>query len=423
MTHQAPPTKVKPARKRGEPLLVFLMILLVWAFGRSALWEPVAWGQHAVGGLSLPSQTVAYGVPMGVQRLRLLPPVRHAVPTLLRRPAVPGPGWMAGGGLPHMALAGHPPAQAPPAMPPPMMVMPSGPPAPLPTVEVARLALPRPEPPAIASARLPMAAPFSRPTTLVEAGFVASGADARVEAVPSSPAPLPEPSVSGRRASGGRHWSGDGWAMLRPGGQGAGSAAGSLTPTYGASQIGAVLRYRLQPDDPNRLAVYARGYGALNGGGEKEVAAGISVRLHRKIPVAIMAEVRAGQPRAGVSARVRPAMMAVTELPPQALPGGFRAETYVQAGYVGGANETAFVDGQVRVDAPVDVQGRAMVRIGAGAWGGAQDGAARLDIGPTLRVAYAHGGVAGHVSVDWRVRVAGNAAPVDGPAITIAAGF
>ncbi|MBS1239358.1 MAG: hypothetical protein H6R45_64, partial [Proteobacteria bacterium] len=58
-----------------------------------------------------------------------------------------------------------------------------------------------------------------------------------------------------------------------------------------------------------------------------------------------------------------------------------------------------------------------------GAWGGAQKGAARLDIGPSASLQLKLGEANSRVSMDWRFRVAGEARPASGPALTISAGF
>jgi hypothetical protein len=68
-----------------------------------------------------------------------------------------------------------------------------------------------------------------------------------------------------------RRWSGDGWLLVRRGGGSLPSGAG-LAPTYGANQIGAVLRYRLVAGDRHQTSAYVRGYSALNGTGEREAA-------------------------------------------------------------------------------------------------------------------------------------------------------
>ena len=59
--------------------------------------------------------------------------------------------------------------------------------------------------------------------------------------------------------------------------------------------------------------------------------------------------------------------------------------------------------------------------LGAALWGAAQPGASRLDLGPDLsvRLPVAHL----RLSADWRFRIAGDAAPGSGPALTLGADF
>ena len=113
----------------------------------------------------------------------------------------------------------------------------------------------------------------------------------------------------------------------------------------------------------------------------------------------------------------------MTELPRFDLPAGLSGEIYAQAGYVAGPNASAFVDGQLRVERRLARLGRGELRAGLGAWGGAQKGANRIDVGPSATLDFPLGGGQGRVSADWRLRAAGNAAPKSGPAITLSAGF
>lgn len=227
----------------------------------------------------------------------------------------------------------------------------------------------------------------------------------------------------GQRA-GERRWSGDGWLLMRQGGNNHALAGGSAPygPTYGANQIGAVLRYHLIPGEAHKLTVYTRAYGALNGTGEREVAAGLSLRPVPVVPVIAMAEMRASQFQSGQT-HARPAVSLATEIPPVRLGGRLEAETYVQAGYVGGAAATPFIDGQIRVEQVVSHGAGAELRMGLGAWGGAQQGANRLDVGPTLRIGMRQGQVGARIAIDYRLRVRGNAKPTSGPALTLSAGF
>ncbi len=151
------------------------------------------------------------------------------------------------------------------------------------------------------------------------------------------------------------------------------------------------------------------------------MAAGLSARPIAKLPVRVAAELRMSD--YAQSKEVRPAAYAVTELPPQELPGGLRAEAYLQAGYVGGDFATPFVDGQARVDRSLASVGNFDLRAGASTWGGAQKDSERLDIGPTASVTFRIGETRGRVSADYRFRVAGEAEPASGPALTLSAGF
>jgi hypothetical protein len=235
-----------------------------------------------------------------------------------------------------------------------------------------------------------------------------------------------EPAPTGSRPAD-RRWSGDVWVLLRRGGNGfnlpgAGLPGANLpSGAYGASQAGAVIRYRLAPADSHRPSLYLRATTALQSPRGEELAAGFSARPLSRLPVAAMVEARATRTLTGTV--IRPAAALVSEFPPVELPLGLRGEAYVQGGYVGGRGATAFVDGQGRLERRLASVGRWQLRAGAGTWGGAQQGAKRLDVGPTATLDLPLGPVNGRVAADWRFRIAGSAAPTSGPAITLSAGF
>jgi hypothetical protein len=56
-------------------------------------------------------------------------------------------------------------------------------------------------------------------------------------------------------------------------------------------------------------------------------------------------------------------------------------------------------------------------------WGAAQPGAARLDLGPTLTADMRGDATSPRLALDWRQRVAGDALPPSGPALTLAVDF
>jgi hypothetical protein len=222
-------------------------------------------------------------------------------------------------------------------------------------------------------------------------------------------------------------WSADAWLLWRRGGNGfnlpgAGLPGANLpSGAYGASQAGAVIRYRLGPASAHRPALYLRASSALEKPRGEEAALGLSLRPLPRVPVAAMGEVRVTRTLSGDI--VRPTTALVSEFPPLVLPLGAKGEAYVQAGWVGGKHGTLFADGQARIEKPLLRAAGLELRAGAGAWGGAQEGASRLDFGPSATLAVPLGPAGGRLSADWRFRVAGHAAPGSGPAITLSAGF
>jgi len=218
-----------------------------------------------------------------------------------------------------------------------------------------------------------------------------------------------------------RRWPADGWLLLRHGAS-ASLASGATPASYGASQAGAVIRYRLSDSSAHKPQAYLRLATALASPRDKEAAAGLSLRPIPSIPVRAMAELRVSD-QSGAT-RLRPAALVVSELHPIVLPHEMRAEFYGQAGYVGGRNATAFADGQARIDRKFAQIGKAELRAGAGAWAGAQKGASRVDLGPSATIGLPVGETASaRLGLDWRMRVAGDAKPGSGLAVTLSAGF
>jgi len=218
--------------------------------------------------------------------------------------------------------------------------------------------------------------------------------------------------------SSGQRWSMDLWALWR---EDTTTPITSGRPSYGRSQVGAVLRYRLDPASRHAPQLHLRVTRALDGESETDVALGASARPLRDVPVRLAAEARVSETDGGTE--LRGAAFAVTELPPVALPGGLTGEAYVQGGYVSGDFATAFVDGQARITGELAGTENFRLTAGGGAWGGAQEDAERLDIGPSAGVSFRLGQARGRVSADYRFRVAGDVEPASGPALTLTAGF
>jgi len=220
-------------------------------------------------------------------------------------------------------------------------------------------------------------------------------------------------------------WSLDAFAFYRAGSN-SNSISQGRVPVYGASQLAANLQYRLAPASPHDPRVFVRAYRAFVPDGENEIAGGFSARPRGDLPVRAFAEVRFTDNAFGTD--VRPAVYAVTEIVPTRLPLEFTLETYAGAGYVGGNAATAFVDGQATVTREiVSLEGAGgqplRLSLGGGSWGGAQEDASRLDVGPTMRLDLNLGEVPARISLDWRERVAGDAAPTSGLAATVSTRF
>jgi hypothetical protein len=269
-----------------------------------------------------------------------------------------------------------------------------------------------------------LAAAFSHRQLPALMGETPEGAQGRPGGFATSPGILTadRPLLGGRptlREAQPSRLSADAWFFWRDGSNGA------VTPgvsTYGRSQAGAVLRYRLFPRHSLLPTAYARVTRTLEGPRQSEVAAGFSLRPLPRVPLTIAAEARVTETAAG--REVRPAGFAVTQIPPVALPLGLQGEAYLQGGYVGGDFETAFIDGQAKIGRRLaQIADGHEIRLGVAAWGGAQKGASRLDVGPSASLAFKLGGAPSRVAVDYRLRVAGAAAPANGPAVTFSAGF
>ena len=105
------------------------------------------------------------------------------------------------------------------------------------------------------------------------------------------------------------------------------------------------------------------------------------------------------------------------------LPLNFRLDGFAQAGVVSGKSGGVFVDAILQAHRPVGKIGPTELSLSAGAWAGGQDEVLRVDIGPSLAADTPIGGARLRLEASWRLRVAGNAAPGNGPAITLSTSF
>lgn len=223
------------------------------------------------------------------------------------------------------------------------------------------------------------------------------------------------------------------WSIIRSTGK---ARPLATSGALGASQAGVRARYDvLEPAKGAIVAANLRLSTPLQAPSGREAGLGISLRPGRKVPIEIIAEARFGT---GTGDRDRLAMLVAGGVADRRLPLGLRLSAYGQAGIVGLRHTDAFADGAVTLERPLrqaqkagshQLRGRRAgtippaIRVGAMIGGGAQPGATRLDAGPILAVTQplASGGL--RLSGGYRWRVAGNARPGSGPALTIGINF
>jgi hypothetical protein len=210
----------------------------------------------------------------------------------------------------------------------------------------------------------------------------------------------------------GKRWSGSAWAFLRGGGR-----ATTLSPgQVGGGQAGARILYRID----GGLSAAARISTAIGGARQTEAAFGLDWKPIAKVPVHLMAERRVAIDRGGRNAWTLGAAGGVDDV---RIAPGWRLDGYGEAGVVGARRRDLYADGAARIARAIDIGSGRSLAVGGGAWGAAQPGATRLDIGPSvvLRMPVEHHAVA--VALDWRERVLGAAKPGSGVALTVATDF
>ena len=376
---------------RGRPVFVLAVILTAWIGGRIAMWEPadqmppLAFAPEVAASAEnslpeLPAPEVEAAAPVAVLPLPDRPSVMKPAPWIERESLAdnpPDPPVSSYGGdfardtmRPSRSIAGH------------AMLLRSG------RGGISRL----------------LEARYSddeRPAARPNPAFVPRAAQLAREELADE-----------------RRFSADAWGLWRDGGA---SAVAPGAPSYGRSQMGAVLRYALAAGSPHRPEAHLRASVALDGARERDMALGVSARPAGDFPARVAVEGRVTDTEARTE--LRAGAYVVSEIAPVDLPAGARGEVYLQGGYVTGRDGTPFVDGHIRVTRDLTGLDDFRLSAGGGAWGGAQEGTERLDVGPTASVTFPVGEGHARISADYRVRVAGDAMPDSGPALTLATGF
>lgn len=201
------------------------------------------------------------------------------------------------------------------------------------------------------------------------------------------------------------------WALLRPqSAAAAGTQSLASGGQLGASQAGARLTYNFT----RQVAATLRSSSEVGRRGG-EVAAGVRVQPVAGLPVWIDAERRQRIGRFG-GGRNAFALFFEAGVYDRPMPLHLLLNTYLQGGVVGVHRRDRFIDGALTLSRPVYKQFSA----GVGVWGGAQPGVYRVDAGPRVTMQVRRNV---RVHFDWRQRLAGNATPGSGPAVTLAGDF
>lgn len=213
-----------------------------------------------------------------------------------------------------------------------------------------------------------------------------------------------------------RRWSGNAYVLVR----GAGPVGLGVAPLLGGGQSGATLAYTLDPLTRRPLAVVGRAVIAHEGAdfgiagldrGSLQTALGVRWQVMPGVSLTAERLIAAGS-TARDAWVLRAAIGMARKLGPVAL------DAYAEAGIVGARRRDSFASTQARAALPLP----AGLDAGAGTWASVQDAGTavhRIDAGPTI------GWRLGPLTAraDWRFRVAGDAAPGSGPALTLSAAF
>lgn len=205
------------------------------------------------------------------------------------------------------------------------------------------------------------------------------------------------------------------WLLAR---NGNGAPALSGQAALGGSQAGVRAGWRL--DRGGRVEAFARLSSAGHQGDGAEGALGIAFRPHPRLPLQLVAERR--QALAGDEGRSAFAAYAVGGVD-SLRAGPVLVDAYGAAGMVGSASRDLFAEGSAVARLPIARLGPADLSAGGGLWAAAQPGASRVDVGPRAQLRWREGPVRPVVSLDWRQRVASDARPRSGPALTVGVDF
>lgn len=229
---------------------------------------------------------------------------------------------------------------------------------------------------------------------------------------------LQSPLLYSIRSNTQRRFSAYAYSFIRPGALETGALV-SAAPQYGGGQSGVIATYRLVGGVRRNVSLLGRVSLAHGAQEAPEFSTGLRIKPLSNIPVTLSAEHRLLANQKDVTA-----LYAAGSIEDIKLPAQFMAQSYAQAGIILGRQSNQFYDAGMRIDRAVIKTAIGQINVGIGGWTGGQRGGGRLDIGPALRAEVTVGSMPRiNITADWRFRVAGNAKPDSGPAITISTGF
>ncbi|TZG27846.1 hypothetical protein [Sphingomonas montanisoli] len=257
--------------------------------------------------------------------------------------------------------------------------------------------------------RRPRAVTATLPSDFAQ--FARIEADA-AEAPPVPTLPLPPLPAT---ASTGRRWHGSAWLFARRGGDVDLARFGQL----GGSQAGARIAWRVDGSGRIPISIAARAYTPLRTRNGAEGAVGVEIEPLRHAALRLSVERRFRITRGGRNAWAAYAAGGLY----REFGADIVADAYAQAGMVGAQRRDLFADGAVRAGRHVRIDHKRAIIVGAGAWGAAQPGVSRLDVGPRIALALPVDRATVTLASEYRIRVAGDARPGSGLALTLSTDF
>ncbi len=217
-----------------------------------------------------------------------------------------------------------------------------------------------------------------------------------------------------------RRWSGSAYTFLRA----SGASGATAAPVLGGGQSGAVLAWSLDPLASRPVSAITRVSVANSDADSTQGAIGLSWRLTPNLSIAAERLVPlASGGRAAWNLRLAGGYGTAERLGEAHW---FDLSAYGEAGMVGARSHDLYAAAAVRVGERFAVAPRVGVWAGGGLWGSVQRSlgttSSRLEAGPSLRLTLA-APVLLALAADYRVRIAGNALPDSGPALTVSTSF